>query len=258
MNNRFKKLIEAGEAAIGTQLRFGSPAIAELYGCAGFDFAIIDAEHSAQTPAGILAQIQGMASTPITPIVRMPRNDPDMFRVYLDMGAGGILAPFIRTAAEAEEGARACRFPPKGSRGFGPDRAARYGFDVDYLDKADDDILYMVIIETAEAVDAIDDILAVDGVDAYLVGPYDLSISMGLPRQFDHPQFTAAIDKVFAAAQKAGKPPSTSVSFADCTPQAFSDKIAQGHRVLLAGGDEWMLQTTTKNVIDSFKEAGGR
>ena len=126
------------------------------------------------------------------------------------------------------------------------------------MDEADDNILYMVIIETAEAVDAIDDILAVDGVDAYLVGPYDLSISMGLPRQFDHPQFTAAIDKVFAAAQKAGKPPSTSVSFADSTPQAFSDTIAQGHRVLLAGGDEWMLQPTTKSVIDSFKEAGRR
>lgn len=257
MENHFKKLIDAGEVAIGTQLRFGSPAIAELYGCAGFDFAIIDAEHAAQTATGILAQIQGMASTPITPIVRVPRNDPDMFRVYLDMGAGGILAPFIRTAAEAEEGARACRFPPKGTRGFGPDRAARYGFDVDYLDEADDDILYMVIIETAEAVDAIDDILAVDGVDAYLVGPYDLSISMDLPRQFDHPRFTAAIDKVFAAAQKAGKPPSMNVSSAGCTPQAFSDTIAQGHRVLLAPGDEWMLQATTGNVIDSFKEATG-
>jgi len=86
------------------------------------------------------------------------------------------LAPFIKTAAEVEQGAQACRFPPRGTRGYGPDRAVRYGFDTNYLEEADESVLYMVIIETD------DDIFSVDGVDAYLVGPFDLSIFLGLPR----------------------------------------------------------------------------
>ena len=257
MKNHFKTILEAGGVAIGTQLRFGSAAIAELYGCAGFDFLIIDSEHAPQTPTGILAQVQGMASTPATPIVRVPRNDPDLFRVYLDMGVGGILAPFIKTAAEAEAGARACRFPPAGTRGYGPDRASRYGFDTNYLAEADDGILYMVIIETAEAVEAIDDIFAVDGVDAYLVGPYDLSISLGIPGQFDQAQFTDAVDRIFAAAVKAGKPPATNLGTDACTPKTFEDPIDQGHRVLLVPGDEWMLQATTAKVMDCFTSVRG-
>ena len=255
MKNHFRTLLDAGEAAIGAQLRFGAPAIAELYGCAGFDFLIIDGEHAAQTPTGVLAQIQGMASTPATPIVRVPRNDPDTFRVCLDMGAGGILAPFIKTAAEAEQGARACRFPPSGTRGYGPDRASRYGFDAGYFETADDSIVYMVIIETAEAVDAIDDILSVDGLDAYVVGPCDLSISLGVPFQFDHPRFTDAVDEVFAAARRAGKPPAMNVDTDGCTPQTFAAAMQQGYRVLLAGGDEWMLQAVTASVMGCFTAA---
>ena len=255
MKNHLKSLLDAGEAAIGAQLRFGSPSIAELFGCAGFDYVVFDAEHAPQTQTGILSQIQGLASTPATPVVRVPRNDPDLFRVYLDMGAGGILAPFIKTPEEAQAGARACRYPPRGTRGYGPDRAARYGFDAHYFDEADDQVLYMVIIETVEAVDAIDEILSVDGVDAYVVGPFDLSISLGVPRQFDHPRFTGAVKKVFEAAREAGKTAGIDVDAIPCTPDAFRSPIEKGYRLLLADGDEWMLEAVTRNVMNCFSQA---
>ena len=255
MKNRLKSLFDAGDVAIGAQLRFGSPAIAELFGCAGFDCVVFDAEHAPQTQPGILSQIQGLASTSTTPIIRVPKNDPAIFQIYLDMGAGGILAPFVKTPDEVEAGAKACRYPPNGTRGFGPDRAWKYGFDDEYFDQADDQVLYMVIIETVEAVEAIDEILSVDGLDGFLVGPFDLSISLGVPRQFEHPRFTSAVEKVFHAAQKARKPAGTDVDAIGCTPDSFKGPMDKGYRLLLVDGDEWMLQAVTQNVIRCFSQA---
>jgi 4-hydroxy-2-oxoheptanedioate aldolase len=107
MHNRIKDQLAAGKPAFGTQLRFGSPAIAELCGHSGFDFLVIDSQHAPQTPPGIQAQLQAIGNTPATPIVRLPRIDEEQIRLYLDMGALGILAPFVNTAAQAAEGARA-------------------------------------------------------------------------------------------------------------------------------------------------------
>ena len=255
--NHMKSLLDAGKPVIGAQLRLGSPAVAELFGCAGFDYVIFDSEHAPQTATEIRSQIMGLSSTEATPIVRLPKNDPDLFQVYLDMGVGGILAPLVRTAEEVERGGRACRFPPRGTRGFGPDRANRYGFDADYFEEADDQILYFVIIETAEAVEAIDAILAVKELDGYIIGPYDLSISLGLPRQFDHPDYLAAVDKVHAAARKAGKPTATSLPATGSTPESFREALSQGHQILLAGGDEWILESVTRGVVESFSRARG-
>ena len=254
MKNRLKTLLDAGDVAFGAQLRFGSPAIAELFGCAGFDCVVFDAEHDPQSQPGILSQIQGLASTSATPIIRVPKNDPDIFRVYLDMGAGGILAPFVKTPEEVEAGAKGCRYPPRGIRGFGLDRAGRYGFDDQYFDQANDQVLYMVIIETVEAVEAIDEILSVDGLDGFVVGPFDLSISLGVPRQFDDPRFTSAVEKVVQAAQKAGIPAGTDVDAFGCTPDSFKGPMEKGYRLVLVDGDEWMLQAVTQNVINCFSQ----
>ena len=167
MQNRFQELLSAGKAALGAQLRFGSPAIAELFGHAGFDWLIIDAEHAPQSPEGIQAQIQAIGNTPATPFVRIPKVDEEAIRLYLDMGAMGIVAAFVNSAEDAERGARACRYPPHGNRGYGPHRAARYGLIAadEYTREINDRVTFMGIIETADAVDNIDSILAVDGFD---------------------------------------------------------------------------------------------
>ena len=200
MRNRLKQRLDAGEVVIGSQLRFGVPAIVELFGQAGFDFVTIDSEHAPQTPSGIQAQLQGLSSSDTTPIVRVPSSDPDVIRLYLDMGAGGVLAPFISNAGEAQRVAQACRYPPQGTRGYGPARASRFGFNTDYFAQANDHVVCLVLTETAEAVENIDEIFAVEGVDSHIVGPFDLSISLGIPRQFDHTRFQKAVETVFAAA----------------------------------------------------------
>ena len=160
VKNRLKQRLDAGDVVIGAQNRFGVPAIVELFGKAGFDYVVLDTEHAPQTPSGVQAQLQGLASTDTTPIVRVPNNDPDLIRLYLDMGAGGVLVPFVNSAEEAEAIVRATRYPPQGRRGFGPLRASHYTQDYDdYLARANDNILVALIVETREAVENIESIM---------------------------------------------------------------------------------------------------
>lgn len=254
MKNRLKEILKAGKVAIGAQLRFGSPGIAELFSLAGFDYIIPDAEHAPQTPVGIQSQLQAIACTDATAIVRVPKNDPDIMRVYLDMGAMGILAPFVNSGQDARLGSEGLRFPPKGTRGSGPARASQYGFNTDYFKEADENMIYLPIIEDARAVKNIDEILAVDGVDSFIIGPSDLSISLGIPFEFENPKFKDAIKTIIKAGQDAGKPLGTAIyggdAFEKDTYQKFID---QGFTLLLIGGDEWMLSDCCKKLMNTFE-----
>lgn len=252
MQNRLKELMSAGKPAIGAQLRLGSSAVAELFGLAGFDWIVIDSEHAPQTPVGIQAQLQGICCSRATPIVRVHKNDPDLIRLYLDMGAMGIVAPFVNTAAEAELGAKACRYPPAGTRGFGPSRGAGYGLDREYFSRINDHVLYLPIIESAEAVRNIDEILAVEGVDSFILGPADLSISLGAPLDMEHPRMQEAIGTVAQAARRRGKPAGIGVYGDVFDVASFQRQIDAGFRLLLAGGDEWMLAAACRKVIDNL------
>lgn len=249
MKNHFKELLTGGKVALGAQLRLGVPAIAELFAAAGFDYIVIDGEHAPQTPVGIQAQLQAVNGYDCTPIVRFGRNDPDEIRLALDMGAGGVLIPLLKTAAEVEKLVQACRYPPAGTRSYGPSRAYQYGFDRDYYPRSQPSLVIMIIIETAEAVDNIDEILAVDGLDTFVLGLADLSIALGVPLEYQHPKVETAVERVLAAAQKAGKP--SGVSFYPSDLPFMRQRIEQGARVLLAGGDEWMLQETCQKMIES-------
>ncbi|MDP7129856.1 MAG: aldolase/citrate lyase family protein [Planctomycetota bacterium] len=255
MRNNFKQLLRDGKPAFGAQLRLGSPAIAELFGLAGYDFIIIDSEHAPQTPKGIQEQLQGAGCTDATPIVRIPSTDPDLIKLYLDMGASGILSPFVNTPEEAERGGRACRYPPRGTRGWGPSRAAGYGLHAEaYTERSDDLVMFMPIIESAEAVENIDGILAVESVDTFIIGPVDLSISLGVPFQFDHPRFIEAEHRILDAAQSAGKPAGVGVQGSPFDTSAVREKIAQGFQVILFGGEEPFLSAACKKVIEEIKD----
>lgn len=237
---------------IGAQLRFGSPAIAELFGYAGFDYIIPDSEHAPQTSVGIQTQLQAIDHTGATPIIRIPKNDPDIMRVYLDMGALGILAPFVLNGKEAKCGADGLRYPPEGTRGWGPSRASRYGYNSNYLKEANDNMIYLPIIEDNEAVKNIDEILAVKGVDSFIIGPVDLSFSLGCPHDFANAKFKDAINTITKAGLKSGKPMGTAIYGGDMfntdTYKKFTD---QGYKLLLIGGDEWMLNMCCKKLIDT-------
>ncbi len=257
MRNRIKEKFAAGKPAFGAQLRFGSAAIAELFGHSGFDFIVLDSEHAPQTPPGIQAQLQGIGNSQATPIVRLSRVDEEQIRLYLDMGAMGILAPFVNTPEQAAAGARACRYPPRGIRGYGPHRAAQYGLsNEEYFAQINDLVVFIALIETAEAVDHIDEILAVEDVDTFIIGPVDLSISLGVPFDYEGHVFQEAQAKLAAAAQRAGKPAGLGIYRPSFAPLSFQRAIDDGFSLLLAGGDEQILAAGCQQFAQIRAELG--
>jgi 2-dehydro-3-deoxyglucarate aldolase len=252
MKNHLSGALANGDVVLGAQLRLGTPAIAELFAAAGFDFVVIDGEHAPQTPVGIQAQLQAVNGYSCTPIVRLGRSDPDEIRLMLDMGAGGVLIPLLQTADDARKLVRSCRYPPEGTRSYGPSRAYQYGFDQEYYPKSTPDLVTMIIVETAEAIENIDEILAVDGLDTYVMGPADLSVALGVPMQLQHPTVQAAAEKVQRAAEKAGKP--AGASLYPYTRAAAKLLIESGYRVLLVPGDEWLLQAICAEIVGGVDE----
>lgn len=255
MQNRMKNSLREGRAVFGAQLRLGTPAIAELFGLAGYDFIVIDSEHAPQTPPGIQAQLQAIGCTQATPVVRIPAVDPDLIKLYLDMGAAGILAPFVNTPEDAERGGLACRYPPNGTRGWGPSRAAGYGVLGDsYTEQdVDEQVLFMPIIESCEAVENIESILALECVDTFIIGPVDLSISLGVPFDYDHPKYAEAEQRILEAARKTGTPAGGGVSGTPFDTSGVQAKVDQGFQVILFGGDEPFLSAACKKVIKDLK-----
>ena len=257
MQSRLKQLLTAGKPAIGTQLRFGSPAIAELYGHGGFDWLVIDTEHAPQSPESIMAQLMAIGNTPATPVVRVAKIDPEQILLALDMGAMGIIAAFVETAEQAQVGARACRYPPEGTRGYGRFRAAAYGFNAtEYRERINDHVVFIPIIESARGVENIDAILAVDGVDSYVLGPADLSMSLGAPLDFTSQAYLDAVQKVKDAALRAGKPPGTAVQGSYHETGTLRAAIEAGEKAILVGGDQWHLGAVCERVREIRAEVG--
>jgi 4-hydroxy-2-oxoheptanedioate aldolase len=202
-----KSRIRNGEAVNGCWLNLGSPVTAEMVGIAGFDWVLIDLEHGNGTEADVLHQLQALKSTEATAIVRVESGRGERISRMLDMGAAGVMVPKVNTGAEAREVIDGLRYPPGGSRGVAKMvRAAGYGkWATDYISNADDNIVGVLQIETKYALDNLDEIAAIDGVDVLFIGPSDLSMSLGIFGEFANPIFKAAVKSIVAAAQKAGK-----------------------------------------------------
>ncbi len=206
MRNPLKEKLEKGEVAIGTFVSTGHPDVTERLSMLGFDWLLLDAEHGPLGFETMQMMMQSMRGDSCVPIVRVQWNDPVVIKRALDIGAYGVLIPWINNKEEAEAAVSACKYPPQGIRGCGPRRAALVG-GRDYISTANDAILVAVQIETATAIKNIDDILAVDGVDTVYIGPTDLSMSMfGVPAKWDDPRYLEAFDTVLEAAKKAEKP----------------------------------------------------
>ena len=257
--NKLKRLITEGKPAFGAQLRFGSPAIAELFGHVGFDWLAIDTEHAPQTSVGIQAQIQAIGNTDATPIVRLPRVDNEDMRLYLDMGARGFLAAFVNTQEDAELGAKSCRYPPVGIRGWGPHRAARYGMNAEeYTRTINDEVVFMPIIESAEAVRNLEDILSVNGVDSFVVGPVDLSISLGVPFEFGSSTYQDAEREILNTAKRVGKPAGNGIYNSPYDDAALRRTIESGFITLLVASDESLLQSGGGRIMEAIEKTGMR
>lgn len=190
----------------GTFLNLGSPAAVEIAAGLGFNWLLIDLEHGNASLADLRTLLLACrGSTP--PIVRIPSVDADTVKFVMDSGAAGIMFPFVSSAAQAKAAVQAMKYPPVGTRGVaGIIRATNYGQDwKKYFNQANENSLVVVQIETLEAVDAAEEIAAVDGVDVLFVGPLDLSVNLGCPADFTPAHFIEALQKVIAACEKHGK-----------------------------------------------------
>ena len=206
MKNPLKEKLQRSEVAIGTFIGIGHPEITEFLSVLGFDWLLLDGEHSPLSLETMQAMMQSMRNTDTcVPIIRVEWNDPVIIKRALDIGAYGVLIPWVNTKEEAEAAVAACKYPPQGIRGCAPRRAGI--INDNYVMTANANLLTIVQIETATAVKNIDDILAVEGVDVVYIGPVDLSMSMfGIPAKWEDPAYMEALDTVVNAAKKAGKP----------------------------------------------------
>lgn len=203
----FKHRLLSGQRLAGTFLNLGSPVTTEMAGCAGFDWLLIDQEHGIGGEETLLHQLQAAAATPAVPIVRIAANDGARFKRALDLGAAGIMVPWVNSEEEARQAVAHLRYPPRGTRGvMKMTRACEFGSGfADYFGRGHEKLVLMTQIETAEAVADVDAIAAVEGVDVLFIGPMDLTTSLGVQEQFDHPQFLGCLEKISRAARSAGK-----------------------------------------------------
>lgn len=203
----FRRRVLAREWLTGTFLNLGSPMTVEIAGLAGFDWILIDHEHGPGGEDTLLHQLHAAAATPAFPVVRIAQNETPRFKRVLDMGALGVMVPYVSTAAETQAAVSAMRYPPHGVRGVAKfNRGAGFGGDFEeYYLHSHERLLTVIQIETLEAIRNIDAIAAVDGADVLFVGPTDLSYNMGIRDQLESETFVAVLKQVADAARRHGK-----------------------------------------------------
>jgi len=211
--NRMKRRIEAGEPMFGVSVMFPSPEVVEMIGELGFDWVLLDGEHGSISPTTLGPLVMAAEARGITPIVRPAENNAALIGRYLDQGAMGIQVPHVNTKKEAEAAVSAARYYPEGTRGLAGGRMADFGFGSstrEYVEEANGNILVCVQIEDVAAVDNLDEILTVDGVDVFFIGPTDLAQSMGHPGDNKHPDVQRVVaetlERIHAAEKASGTP----------------------------------------------------
>lgn len=221
-----------------------SAVVTQAMAASGADGVIVDLEHGAVDYATAHAMIAATAGTDCAPIVRIAKLDDADVKRALDLGAEGICFPLINTAQEAAWAVGSLRYPPEGTRGFGPFIAqSRFQTDmINYAATFSERSICCLLAETVEAVENIEAICAVDGIDLIVPAPFDLSTALGVPGQFDHPEFKAAVHKIETAATAAGIP----MGGAAMTPEQASALFARGYRVIAGFDTLWIKQKTAQ------------
>ena len=250
MKNRLKEMLKNGRVAIGTFIQIGHPDITEMLSQVGFDWLLLDGEHSPFGIETMQMMLQAMGKTKTIPIIRTPWNDPVFIKRALDIGAYGLLIPLISSKQEAEDAVRAMQYPPIGIRGVGPRRASRYFLDFrQYTATADKELLTIVQIETKQAFDNISEILSVEGVDAYFVGPVDLSAALGHMGEADHQEVEEAIGKIMIAGKKAQKIGGIYALGVKDTQK----RIEQGFQLISLGSDSDLLMGSAQASLQKIR-----
>lgn len=249
MRNQLKRRLQAGEQTYGVWMTVESPIVTELLSTLGFDWFVFDTEHCPNDIYTAQTLMQAMRGDRTTPIVRVVWNDLVAIKRALDIGAYGIVVPWVNSKTEAEMAVKACRYAPNGLRGCGPRRAAMT--DPDYLKTADEEILLIAQIETKTAVKNIDEILSVDGINVSYIGPADLSASYGHLGDMSHPEVQKAIDTVFDASEAAGVAKGIHMG----AGKTIMDRVDKGYDFITVGSDFQFFRTGAEEIL---KQLGSR
>jgi 4-hydroxy-2-oxoheptanedioate aldolase len=249
--NNFKRAIKAGQQQVGLWLSLASPTATEVVAGAGFDWMLVDMEHSANDLVDVAAHLRAAVGGTAEPVVRVPWNEPVIVKRVLDIGARTLLFPFVQSEEEARRAVAATRYPPKGIRGVaGTTRANRYGRVPNYLQRAEEEICVLVQIETKKAVAAIEAIAAIDGVDGLFIGPADLSADLGHLGNAQHPEARKAILDAGERIKKTGK----AAGFLSPRDDEIRMTLDAGWHFVAVGADVGILARQSEALVRTYKD----
>lgn len=249
-----KSKLARSELTIGSWITLGHTAIAEIMAAAGFDWLVLDMEHSVLELNEVQTMIQVLDGKHCPAIVRLTSNHPDQIKRVMDAGATGIMVPMIKSATDAQTAVDAVYYPPRGQRGVGLARAQGFGANFSaYQHWLEHNAVIVAMIEHIDAVNAIDSILAVPGIDAYIIGPYDLSGSMKRPGELDHPDVQAAINNIHEAGRCANKSGGIHIIEPDLT--ALQQRIQCGFNFLGYSLDIRILDSICRTHLQQIRTA---
>jgi len=250
VENQFKRAIAAGRQQIGLWCTLSSAFAIEVVAGSGFDWLLLDTEHSPGDVLTVLTQLQALSGHRVTPVVRPATNDPVLIKRYLDLGAQSLLIPYVQNAEEAREAVRAVRYAPAGIRGVSAvTRATQFGRVKNYPQRAEQELCLLVQVETREALAEIEAITAVDGVDGVFVGPGDLAASLGHIGVLNHPEVVGAVEDAIRRIVARGKPAGVLTG-----NTAFAKRcIELGTTFTAVGVDAAILARTTEALAQQFQ-----
>ena len=248
--NNFKHAIRAGRQQIGLWVSLANAYSAELVAGSGFDWLVLDGEHSPNAPTTVISQLQAVAAYRVSAIVRPAWNDKVLVKRYLDIGAQSLLIPYVQNANEAAEAVAAIRYPTRGVRGVaGVTRASRFGRVADYAKRAEEELCLLVQIETREGLDSLEAIAKTDGVDGVFIGPADLAAALGHLGDQQHPEVQSAIQDAIKRIRGLGKPAGILA-----TDEASTRRyIEWGTTFTAVGLDAMVLARETEKLAAKFR-----
>jgi 2-keto-3-deoxy-L-rhamnonate aldolase RhmA len=253
--NKVKRTLKAGGIAYGVMnLEFATLGIGRISAEAGAQFIVYDMEHNGWELETVRTLLATTRAADIVPLVRVPTTSYHFIAHAMDIGAMGLVIPLVNTAAQAREAVSYAMYPPKGKRGCAFALAHddyRGGDLTEKMNTSNDEVLIIAQIETVEGLSNVEEIVAVEGVDAVWIGQFDLTVSMGIPAQFDHPKFLDATDKILAACKKHGK----IATLAVMNPDELAAGPAKGFQLLVYAADLWIYQQALRRCFRTIQQA---
>ena len=251
MQNKIKQKLQQGQSLVGGWSLSGSAVAAEALGYVGYDYVVLDLEHSTTAHHHIIPYLTALDASQTPAIVRMASHDKIQIKQILDLGAQSLYFPFVQTVAEARQIACACAYPPHGDRGYARmHRAGRYLSIEDYFERSRDEMLIVAQLETPEALERATDIAAVPGIDALFIGPGDLSVAMGLPGQVGHEDVQGAMAEIAAKCRAENIWLGTVMPTAEAAKWAFD----VGFRFVSIGNDLAMMVNSAKSQLQNLRK----